>query len=40
MEKFIGKKEGRFYIIALIIVALLSFGAIGYLVYDEFIKEE
>ena len=40
MEKFIGKKEGRIYIIALIIVALLSLGAIAYLVYDEFIKEE
>ena len=40
MEKFIRKKEGRICIIALIIVALLSLGAIAYLVYDEFIKEE
>ena len=40
MEKFIGKKEGRFYIIALVIVALLCFGTIGYLIYDEFAKED
>ena len=40
MEKFIGKKEGRFYIIALVIVALLCFGTIGYLIYDEIAKED
>ena len=40
MEKFIGKKEGRFYIIALVIVALLCFGTTGYLIYDEFAKED
>ena len=39
MNGFIGKKEGIFYIFAIIIVTLLCIGAIGYLVYDNFIKE-